>query len=221
MKKIIFIAVLLFYASSALASSNSLDRKARKIAAADSNLRPPIVKLAIKAFYRAKAFGVPIKKHIMTAIDYSLPATKQRLWVIDLENDRIIHSSLVAHGQNSGVNYTTQFSNQIGSHQTSLGLFLTQETYFGREGYSLRINGLEKGFNDNARTRTIVIHGSPYVSERVIAASGRIGRSWGCPAVEKQLAKPIIDTIKDGSLVFSYFPEEEWLEKSEFVGQKV
>ena len=128
---------------------------------------------------------------------------------------------MVAHGRNSGENYTTNFSNRMGSLQTSIGLFLTEDTYFGRDGYTLRLEGLEKGFNDNARDRLIVFHGAPYVDQKFAAAAGRIGRSWGCPAVEKPLAKPIIDTIKGGSLIFSYSNYPVWLSKSKFINNQV
>lgn len=211
---------MISFSSFSLASNTIINTKANKIASKDSSLSPTVAKLAIEAFYKAEKMGVPIKKHIITAIDYSLPSTHQRLWVIDLKKDKVIHKSLVAHGKHSGENYTNNVSNKIGSLQTSLGVFLTQETYFGKDGYSLRLQGLEKGFNENARTRTIVLHGAKYVSKKFIATAGRIGRSWGCPAVEPPLAKPIINTIKNGSLIFSYFPDNNWLNNSIFIGEK-
>lgn len=195
----------------------SLDQKAKKIAAQDFNLKPTVINLAIKAFYNAKKSGFHPRKSILTVIDYSLPSTKERLWVLDIEQEKILYSSLVAHGKYSGENHTNKFSNRIGSLQTSLGLFITENTYIGRDGYSLRLEGLEKGFNDNAKTRTIVMHGAPYVSKQFASSLGRIGRSWGCPAVERRLATPIINTIKNGTFVFSFYPDREWLNKSKFI----
>lgn len=150
-----------------------------------------------------------------------MPSHKKRLWVLDLAENKILHNSLVAHGRNSGENYTTNFSNRIGSLQTSIGVFLTENTYFGRDGYSLRIHGLEKGFNDNAKTRAIVLHGAPYVSKKFIAAAGRVGRSYGCPAVEKPQAEPIINTIKHGTLILSFYPDKNWIKRSQFINLSV
>jgi hypothetical protein len=219
--KRIFIATALLLISATSLAVTTLDLKVKTISKQHRQLRKPLVKMALQAFYNAQKLGVRTKKPIMTIIDYSLPSTEKRLWVVDLERDKIIYNSLVAHGRNSGENHTTVVSNKIGSLQTSVGLFLTENTYFGRDGYSLRMIGLEKGFNHNAMKRTIVMHGAPYVSKQFIAAAGRIGRSWGCPAVEKPLAEPIIDTIKHGSLIFSYYPDQNWLTDSKFVGQQV
>jgi len=220
MKKIVLIALLLIFSNTVLAANTTIDTKAKNIAAKTNNLKPSLIKLAIEAFYNAKRLGVNTSKQILTVIDYSLPSTQKRLWVLDLNQEKILYSSMVAHGRNSGENHTTNFSNRIGSLQTSLGLFLTEGTYFGRDGYSLYLKGLEKGFNDNAKTRTIVLHGAPYVSKQFVAAAGRVGRSWGCPAVEKPLAEPIINTIKNGTMIFAFYPDKNWLAKSEFINQQ-
>lgn len=218
MKKIVFIVILLTWSHSGLAAkATPLENTAKQLAAKTNNLQPKIIKLAITAFHQAKKLGIATKKPIITIIDYSLPSTKKRLWVLDLAQEKILYTSMVAHGKYSGENYTNSFSNQIGSLKTSVGLFLTEETYFGRDGFSLRIKGLEKGFNDNAKVRTIVLHGAPYVSQQFATVRGRIGRSWGCPAVEKPLAKPIINTIKEGTLLFSFYPHQEWLNQSKFI----
>jgi hypothetical protein len=221
MKKIICILVLIsIIQNTALAAKQpSTDILAKDIAAKTNNLKPKIVKLAIESFYRAKQLGVEVKKPILTIIDYTLASTQKRLWVIDLAKKEILYNSMVAHGKYSGDNYTTNFSNKIGSLQTSVGVFLTENTYFGRDGYSLRLEGLERGFNDNAKERLIVLHGAPYVNNKFAAITGRIGRSWGCPAVEKPLAKPIINTIKNGTLLFSFYNHKQWLAKSVFVSE--
>lgn len=144
------------------------------------------------------------KKDIITIIDYTKPSNEKRFYVIDLEKEKILFDSYVAHGKNSGDLWTTSFSNKIGSKETSLGFFLTENTYIGRNGYSLRLEGLEKGINDNAFTRTIVVHGATYANKNFIDSTGRLGRSWGCPAIPKKISKKVIDTIKDGSVIFAY-----------------
>ena len=219
MKKIIYAAFMLLLATNyANASEHSwIDIFANKITVKTKNLNPHIVKLAIKAFSSAQVSGVHITKPILTIIDYTLPSTYKRLWVIDIARKKILYNSLVAHGKYSGENYTTNFSNRINSLQTSVGLFLTENTYLGRYGYSLRLQGLEKGFNDNAKVRAIVFHGAPYVNKKFAATVGRIGRSWGCPAVEPKLATPIINTIKDGTLIFSFSNHPQWLNQSKFI----
>ena len=120
---------------------------------------------------------------LLTVIDYSRASTQPRLWVLDLEREQLLFEELVAHGQGSGENFATRFSNADGSHQTSLGLFRTADTYVGGNGYSLRLDGLEAGFNDRARERAIVMHGAPYVSDNNVRTVGRLGRSHGCPAL--------------------------------------
>ncbi len=153
----------------------------------------------------------------LAVIDYSLPSTEQRLWVFDLKRRKLLFHELVAHGRNSGENMATLFSNRNESHATSLGLFRTQQSYLGQNGYSLRMEGLEPGFNDNAFDRAIVIHGAPYVSPVLARANGRIGRSLGCPAVRPAIAHRLIDSMKDGQLLFSYYPDQRWLKSSSYI----
>ena len=145
-----------------------------------------------------------INKKVLTLIDFSKPSTEERLFIIDVENRKLLFQTFVAHGKNSGVNIATQFSNRSGSLKSSLGFFITAETYYGKHGYSLRLDGMEKGINDNARKRAIVVHGAKYVSDDFIRKYNRLGRSWGCPAVSDDLSKEIIDLIKDGSCLFIY-----------------
>jgi hypothetical protein len=156
-------------------------------------------------------------KDLVTVIDYSLPTTRRRLWVLDVEREKVLFHELVAHGKGSGENYATRFSDEEGSLQSSLGLFQATTAYVGKHGYSLRLRGLEKGFNERAFQRSIVIHGAWYVSEAFAAQHGRLGRSWGCPALDRSVAKKVIDTIKGGTLVFAYYPDEKWLSASKFL----
>lgn len=179
-------------------------------------LDPQVLELALEASACAEEQGV-IGSSILTVIDYSLPSTKPRLWVLDLERKKLLFRELVSHGMNTGENYARSFSNREGSRQSSLGLFLTDDPYYGRNGYSLRLRGLELGVNHLALERTIVMHGAWYVSEIFAAEHGRLGRSWGCPALERDVAPEVIDTIKNGSLLFVYYPDENWLRSSRFL----
>ncbi len=142
----------------------------------------------------------------LTVIDYSRPSTEKRMWVYDLRTHALLFDELVSHGRGSGKTKATSFSNDPSSNMTSLGLFRTGETYVGHNGYSLRLDGLDPGVNDNARSRAIVVHGAPYVNEAVARANGYLGRSLGCPAVRPEIAHALIDAIKGGSLVFAYAP---------------
>jgi L,D-transpeptidase catalytic domain len=175
-------------------------------------LNPKVLAMALDQVACAKAKGTSAREDLLTVIDYSLPSTEPRLWVLDLERGEVLFHELVAHGRGTGENYATKFSNLNDSHQTSLGLFLTGGTYQGGNGYSMKLKGLHKGFNDRAEARYIVMHGAWYVSEAQARAQGRIGRSWGCPALSEEMAPKVIDTIKGGSFVFSYGGDEDWLQ---------
>jgi len=148
------------------------------------------------------------KSSILTIIDYTKASHEKRLFVIDLKNDCILYNTLVAHGKNSGIHYAEKFSNINQSLMSSPGFFSTAETYIGKHGYSLKLDGLEKGVNDKARERLIVIHGANYVSENFIAKHGRIGRSWGCPALPPDLSKVVIDMIREGSCLYIHVANE-------------
>lgn len=152
-------------------------------------------------------------KSILTLIDFTKPSTEKRLFVFDMKEKKVLYSSVVSHGKNSGDNYATSFSNEVGSYKSSLGFYLTGNTYQGKNGYSLLLNGLEKGINDRARERAIVVHGAAYANPS-ICKSGRLGRSFGCPALPQALTKPIINTIKDGSVLFIYANNKEYMAKS-------
>lgn len=157
---------------------------------------------------------------LLTLIDFSLPSTQKRLYVLDMAQKEILFVSYVSHGQNSGENYATSFSNRDGSYQSSLGFYRTDATYNGGNGYSLRLDGLEKDINDKARQRAIVIHGADYCSENVIRSTGRLGRSFGCPALPRELNKPIIDTIKDGSILFIYADQPQYFATSKILTEE-
>lgn len=175
-----------------------------------------VLKLAVTAYQKALAKGA-VKNPILTVIDYSLPSNKQRMWVFDIQKHRLLYNTYVAHGTNSGMDTPHYFSNKSSSKATSLGTYVTRDTYVGSNGYSLNLHGLEKGFNDNAYNRRVVIHGAWYVEPDFIKKSGRAGRSWGCPSIAKTLAKPVINTIKGGSIVFAYYPDNYYLSHSNYV----
>ncbi|MGH8350819.1 MAG: murein L,D-transpeptidase catalytic domain family protein [Pseudomonas sp.] len=206
-------AILLTCLSVTSAYADSLENALVKAApGADAK----VIALAVRATQCSRAQGIAPAQRL-AVIDYSLPSTEQRLWVFDLKRRKLLFHELVAHGRNSGENMATLFSNRNESHATSLGLFRTQESYRGQNGYSLRMEGLEPGFNDNAYDRAIVIHGAPYVSPVLARANGRIGRSLGCPAVRPAIAHRLIDSMKDGQLLFSYYPDQRWLKSSSYI----
>ena len=206
-------ALLLSSTSATAAYADSLEAALVK-AAPDANAK--VIALAVRASQCSLAQGAaPVQR--LAVIDYSLPSTEQRLWVFDLKQRKLLFHELVAHGRNSGENMAVKFSNQNESFATSLGLYRTRSSYVGQNGYSLRMEGLEPGFNDNAFDRAIVIHGAPYVSPVLARANGRIGRSLGCPAVRPAIAHKLIDSMKDGQLLFSYYPDQRWLKKSSYI----
>ena len=188
----------------------------RILASAAPTLNLDVLETALLAAGCAQQNSIA-KRQILSIVDYSRPSTERRLWVFDLEKRTLLFHELVAHGVNTGENMATRFSNIEGSRQSSLGLFLTDQTYVGRNGYSLKLQGLELNINHLALERTIVMHGAWYVSDAFHREHGRLGRSWGCPAVTDAVARPLIDTIKDGSLLFVYYPDERWLANSYFL----
>ncbi|HEY4230584.1 MAG TPA: murein L,D-transpeptidase catalytic domain family protein [Thermoanaerobaculia bacterium] len=176
---------------------------------------------SLQAWRRAVAAGAAVRSDVLTVIDYTRPSNEPRLFVIDVPKSRVRFTELVAHGRDSGGNATEHFSNAEGSHMSSLGVFRAADAYRGEHGLSLHLDGLEPGFNDRARDRAIVIHGAHYVSAEAVAALGRLGRSWGCPAVRPSFAKRLIDTIKDGSLIVAYYPDVDWLARSAFLASPI
>ena len=156
-------------------------------------------------------------KSIVTIIDYSLPSSEKRLWVFDLHQQKLLFHTYVSHGIKSGALLSTYFSNKYDSKASSIGVYTTEKAYYGRHGVSLKLDGLDQGFNDNAANRAVVMHGGWYVEDDFIKKYGRPGRSWGCPAVPDHLIKPIVDVIKDDSLFVIYYPSDAWFVKSKFL----
>lgn len=167
------------------------------------------------------AEGAVKNDQILTIVDFSLPSSKKRLFVIDVATGKLLFNTFVSHGRNSGKEMATEFSNDLNSFKSSLGFYVTGNTYSGEHGFSLRLEGQEAGINDNAYNRSIVMHAANYVNEKVIKAKGFIGRSLGCPAVPPSLHKAIINTIKDGSCLFMYSPDTYYISHSKMINQPV
>jgi len=214
---VLLLAALLALSAAPVAAAGGADR-APAAGAATKAARPVsmpglsdgprevVLKAALSAYSKALKQGSVAREGLLTIIDYTLPSTEPRLWVVDLERAQVLYRELVAHGRASGDNIANRFSNKSGSFMSSLGLFVTDQSYVGENGYSMRLRGLEKGVNDHAYDRAIVMHGAGYVDEGVAQALGRLGRSLGCPAVRLDIATPLIDTIKDGTVMFAYGP---------------
>jgi len=194
----------------------TVDELSRSLSAQRTGLRREVLDLALRAYQCGRARG-QIDRSRLTIIDYSLPSTQKRLWVIDLDRRRMLFNELVAHGRESGENTAVSFSNSLGSHKSSLGLFRASETYLGRHGYSLNLAGLEPGINDRAEERRVVVHGADYVGPEFLAEHGRLGRSWGCPALDRRVSHRVIDEIKDGGAVFAFYPDRKWLDRSSYL----
>ncbi|MEO6730485.1 MAG: murein L,D-transpeptidase catalytic domain family protein [Ferruginibacter sp.] len=187
----------------------------------NAGLSEAAFKYAMKGFEYLKKTNCISKKNIVSIIDFSQPSTHKRLYVIDMTSGKILFNTWVAHGRNSGNEYANQFSNSPESHQSSLGFYTTMDTYIGANGYSLRLKGCEKGINDKAYERAIVIHGADYVSDGFINNRGVLGRSYGCPALPAELNKKIIDLIKNGSCIFLYHPTKKYCSKSKILNSRV
>lgn len=170
--------------------------------------------LAIKGYNNLLKKRLVHNKNIITVIDFSKKSDQKRLFVIDLRNNKLMYQTLVAHGRNSGLEYATDFSNETDSHKSSLGFYITMNTYSGDHGYALKLKGCEKGFNNKAYDRAIVLHGSEYVTEQFLKSNGYLGRSFGCPALPEKMSKKIIDVVKNGSCLFIYHPSQKYLSTS-------
>jgi len=211
--RIAVLALSLFPLFSAAAESN-----VAALAKLAPDADPRVLSLAMEArACAAQQVGQPQSPRL-AVIDYSRASTEPRLWVFDLDNNTLLFREVVAHGQGTGENMARAFSNRNGSHQSSLGLFRTGDTYSGGNGYSLRMQGLEPGTNDAAMARAIVMHGAPYVNPQRAQQQGRLGRSWGCPAVRPEVARQVIDSLKNGQMIFAYYPDSNWLTHSPFLG---
>ncbi len=217
------LAVALLTLTSSALSSGVLAHTDTPAAASSASLMQRLTRLApqadpkvLRLAARALSCADPDAERL-AVIDFSLPSTEKRLWVFDIAKNRLLFHELVSHGQGSGNAMAREFSNVPDSHQSSLGLFRTLNSYQGSNGYSLRLEGLEPGVNDKAFQRAIVMHGADYVSEAFIERTGRLGRSHGCPAVRSEVAVPLIDSLKDSQYLFTYYPDPEWLAQSDFL----
>ena len=173
-------------------------------------------KEAITGYQNLRNAGT-VLNNILSIVDFSLPSYKKRLFVLDMENGKLLFNTLVAHGRNSGQLYATRFSNRNRSFESSLGFYLTGETYFGQNGYSLRLLGMEQGFNDNAYSRGIVIHPAEYVNDEISKTYGRLGRSEGCPAIPSDIHRSVIETIKNGTCFFVYGKDKRYASRSKLL----
>lgn len=179
-------------------------------------LRPAVINKVLASLTCAQVYHIDYNP-ILTIIDYSMPSNQKRMWVFDLVNMKMLYNTYVSHGITSGTYYTVYFSNRNNSKASSLGVYLTGPAYYGREGLSLRLKGIDKGFNHNAMRRYIVMHGGWYMDEKFIKKYGRPGRSWGCPSVPMHERKAIIDTIKNDTFMVIYYPSDDWFIQSKFL----
>jgi hypothetical protein len=180
----------------------------------ETGLASQAFQLAFKGYNKLMQKGLVNLSKILTIVDFSKSSSEKRLFVIDMEEQKVLFQTLVAHGRNSGLRFATNFSNKPESNKSSLGFYLTLDTYYGGNGYSLKLRGLEKGINDKAYDRAIVVHGSDYVNATFAGSNGFLGRSFGCPAVPRKYAAPIINTIKNGSVLFIYHPSKNYVNQS-------
>lgn len=195
---------------------NNSYKKIAVLNRAAPGLNKKVLKLALTAYGHARKKGMDYQQ-ILTVVDYSKPDTSKRLWVFNLKTNRLLFHTLVAHAKNSGDVHATRFSNNRHSRESCLGLFLTKDTYIGHHGYSLHIKGLSKGFNTNAAVRNVVMHRAWYVSEDFVKKNHRLGRSWGCLALNKAIATPLIKKIKEGTLIFAYANNKHWLNNAPYL----
>jgi len=186
-------------------SSKPLDDIKEMLQSEAPGLSTGVINKVLTSLSCASEFNVE-HNNILTIIDYSLPSSEKRLWIFDIKQKKLLFNTYVSHGIKSGARLTKYFSNKYDSKASSIGVYKTEKTYYGRDGLSLRLSGLDKGFNDNASNRYVVMHGGWYVAENFIKKYGRAGRSWGCPAIPENLTAPIINTIKDQSFFVIYYP---------------
>jgi len=183
----------------------------------DLGLNQKVFRMALKGMEKLRRMGKLTNDRVLSIVDFSQSSVNKRLYVIDVENCLLLYNTLVAHGMKSGKDKALSFSNKLSSNKSSLGFYVTNQTYNGSNGYSLRLQGCEKGINDNAAKRAIVMHGADYVNPDWITSQGYIGRSQGCPALPPEISKPVIDDIKDGTCLFIYHPSKLYISKSKLV----
>lgn len=182
-----------------------------------NKLNYDVFEKAYKGYIVMKSEGMISNSRYLTVMDFELSANQRRMWILDLVKHKIVIHDLVSHGRNSGEEYARSFSNQAESFKSSLGFYVTGTDYIGKNDFSLRLHGIEEGFNDNAFDRGIVMHGADYVNNRYIRSNKRLGRSQGCPAVSEKISKWVINTIEGGSCLFIFYPDKNYLKKSELI----
>lgn len=187
-----------------------------KLHLADLGLSRQPFNMAIKGMEKLKAEG-QVAKDVVSICDFSQSSNQKRLYVIDLKKGKLLFNTLVAHGRNTGEEFARSFSNEPSSNKSSLGFYTTKQTYQGQHGLSLKLSGMEPGFNDKAEARAIVMHGADYVCERFISSAGRLGRSFGCPSVPVELHEDIIKEIQGGTCMFIYYPDQAYLQSSKLL----
>lgn len=206
------------FTTSAIAEGVQVKLDAKKLERKAKNLNPVVLSIALDAYRNALKEG-HVTKPYLAVIDFSKPASQKRMWIFDLQRNQKLYELHVTHGLNTGNKHKAfRFSNQVGSLQSSLGLFVTKNLYEGRQGYSLRLEGLEPGINDNAMRRGIVIHGADYASNDFLRKTGTLGRSWGCPAIDEELNAEVIELLEGGSVLFAFYPDHRWLASAEYAG---
>lgn len=198
-------------------SNNYVTMIWEKISHTGTGLSEEVFSLAVRGFSKLQAQNRLSKDSILAIVDFSKSSKEKRLYVLDLKTKSMLFNSLVSHGRNSGEEYARYFSNALNSHKSSLGFYVTKSTYNGNNGYSLRLEGVEKGFNDLAETRAIVVHGAPYAEDPNACRNTYLGRSFGCPAVPMSSHKKIIESIRGGNCLFIFYPDQEYLDKSEIL----
>jgi hypothetical protein len=184
-------------------------------------LKPEAFRFGLIGFEALVSGGLIANDSLLTIIDFSLPSSGDRFFVINILNNQVIYKSLVSHGRNSGDLYSNRFSNKMQSHESSLGFFITGKSYQGGQGYSLQLQGVDTGYNDHSRSRGIVIHAADYATQKYVTRYGRLGRSFGCPALPPELSRPIINLIKDGSVLFSYYPDQAYINHSVILNNNI
>ena len=222
MKLICILTAFLFFTSTVGSAEKSNNKKYtlslyHSLNLEEVGLKEDVFALALKGFSKLREKSLVNEDSILTIIDYTKSSKEKRLYVIDLKNQELDFNSVVSHGRNSGYEFAKSFSNKFSSNKSSIGFYITGDTYRGSNGYSLKLNGIEKGFNDKALQRAIVMHGAPYANESIINQKGYLGRSLGCPAVPQNIHKQIIDKIKNGNALFIYYPQETYLNKSRWL----
>ena len=196
---------------------DSLTRLYQAVGLRKLNLEFKVFRHAMIGYLGLRQEGRLSDKKLLSIIDFTQTSCDKRFYTIDLENHEVLFNSLVSHGRNTGQNEATTFSNRPGSNSSSLGFYVTAETYTGSKGYSLRLDGMDTGYNDNMRRRAVVMHSAPYVNDTWIKTYGRIGRSQGCPALPNEITKEVIDTIKDRTVIFAYYEDDDYLKASNYL----